>query len=559
MRFGFSYVTASLSRRLTLMTVAIIFVTVALFVGYGYWSQKSAGLAAVDGKLRAVAAAVKMETDAFHDRMQNPAAIDKGAYERMVKDLSRFAEEAGVKYVYTVMEKEGKLFFSTSSYTREEMEKGEHMKMFDPYEDPSQGLKAAIADGKVHFDEYTDQWGSFRSVFIPATSPGGVRYVTCVDLEISNIAAMLRKQLLYTSLLGCLVFMIAIVATMLMIHPMSRTIVTLTEGVSRITRGDLSVNLECTRTDELGRLARDMNGMVANLRSIVGSVQESAGEIVHAAGDQYRRALQMATDAEDVAGQASTVATAGEEIAGTSGEITQNCINTSEASSIANKMASSGEDVVAETITRMHRIAERVNETAQTISGLGKRSDQIGVIAATIEDIADQTNLIALNAAIEAARAGEVGRGFAVVADEVRALAERTAKATREITTMIRTIQQETAGAIASMQEGVTEVNAGTDGAARSRKALQEILEQINAVSFQVNQIATASGEQTITTSEISKSIHQITHVVQETAQSAHKSADAADRMQLLAGRLQELMGQFRTAETETASASGSP
>lgn len=158
-----------------------------------------------------------------------------------------------------------------------------------------------------------------------------------------------------------------------------------------------------------------------------------------------------------------------------------------------------GSEVVSNTVKVMGNIAQRVHETARTVESLGARSDQIGGIINTIQDIADQTNLLALNAAIEAARAGEQGRGFAVVADEVRALAERTTKATKEIGDMIKAIQGETKKAVSAMEAGVNEVELGTTEAAKSGESLQKIVEQINAVSMQVNQVATAAEEQTAT------------------------------------------------------------
>jgi methyl-accepting chemotaxis protein len=194
----------------------------------------------------------------------------------------------------------------------------------------------------------------------------------------------------------------------------------------------------------------------------------------------------------------------------------------------------------------MQAIADKVRESAHTVSSLGARSDQIGAIVGTIEDIYDQTNMLALNAAIEAARAGEQGRGFAVVADEVRALAERTTKATHEIGEMIKAIQSETGGAVASMEHGVREVEKGMDSSRRSGEALQQILEAISDVNLQVQQIATAAEEQTAVTGEISSNIHQITDVVQDTAKGAHQTADAASGLSHTAHDLQQLVNRFK-------------
>jgi methyl-accepting chemotaxis protein len=180
------------------------------------------------------------------------------------------------------------------------------------------------------------------------------------------------------------------------------------------------------------------------------------------------------------------------------------------------------------------------------VASLGERSNQIGEIVATIEDIADQTNLLALNAAIEAAKAGEMGRGFAVVADEVRALAERTTSATKEISHMIKTIQNETRQAITAMEAGVRDTEQGAAEAATIETALQNILEQVNDVTMQISQIATAAEEQTATTSEITSNMHKVSDVIDETSQEARSISSIAEELNTTAEELQRLMGQFR-------------
>ena len=320
------------------------------------------------------------------------------------------------------------------------------------------------------------------------------------------------------------------------------------DNLAQVASGDLTARTEVKSKDEMGMLAKAVNEMADKLRATMNRVAENSVQVATAATQLSATAVQIATGAEEVAAQTGTVATASEEMSATSSDIARNCHFAADGSKIATDRATAGAAVVEQTVQVMGRIASQVQASAATVSGLGSRSDQIGEIVGTIEDIADQTNLLALNAAIEAARAGEQGRGFAVVADEVRALAERTTRATREIGEMIKSIQLETRQAVGAMEEGVKEVEKGTREAAKSGESLRDILEQISDVTMQVNQIATAAEQQTCTTGEITSNIQQITEVVQETSRGAHTSAGAASDLAHLAEDLHRLVGQFRLA-----------
>lgn len=345
------------------------------------------------------------------------------------------------------------------------------------------------------------------------------------------------------SLIACLI--IGLLLAIVISRMISRPIGDMARQAQRVADGELNVRINQDSNDEIGQLSASFNKMVESLRDVISKVVATSGQVTNAADQLRATSEQMSTGAEQVVAQASTVATASEEMAATSGDIAQNCAMAANSSRDANNAALAGAEVIQATVTGMSRIAERVKGTAVTVEGLGARSDQIGAIVGTIEDIADQTNLLALNAAIEAARAGEQGRGFAVVADEVRALAERTTRATKEISDMIKAIQQETRSAVTAMEEGVREVARGTEDAARSGAALQEILDQINSVTSQVNQIATAAEEQTATTNQISSNILQINDVVHVTARGAQESASASAKLASLAEDLQAIVGRF--------------
>ncbi|WP_168205956.1 bacteriohemerythrin [Geobacter sp. FeAm09] len=363
--------------------------------------------------------------------------------------------------------------------------------------------------------------------------------------QVHEVASLTRTWIIVLVLVGLVIgVVLALVTVRTICSPLRR----LASDAEHIATGDLGVQVRVDSEDEVGHLARSFEKMVNSLREMIGTLADSSAQISNSSSEMQTDAEKMAFGAEEVAAQSIGVATASEEMSATSGDIAQNCQLAAESAQRANQAADHGAGVVESSISVMHRIAERVQSSATTVEALGKRSDEIGAIVGTIEDIADQTNLLALNAAIEAARAGEQGRGFAVVADEVRALAERTTKATREIGQMIKAIQQETKTAVSAMEEGVAEVEQGTEEAARSGEALRRIQDEINAVNLQVQQIATAAEEQTATTGEISTNIHQITNVAQNTVEGARNTSTTAQQLSRLSDELQRLVGQFKLA-----------
>ena len=326
----------------------------------------------------------------------------------------------------------------------------------------------------------------------------------------------------------------------------------LTEIVAALEKaagGDLSVRTEVKGNGEFARLAKAFNTMMEDMNKAMRQFF-SVADLVRDSVVMVRSTTDaMACAAEEVAIQAGSIATASEEMSATSSDIARNCLYAAESAQKATLQTHSGSELVQSSARLMDKIAQRVNVSSSTVEGLGSRSDQIGAIVNTIEDIADQTNLLALNAAIEAARAGEQGRGFAVVADEVRALAERTTKATKEIATMIKSIQNETQSAVGSMAEGVEEVKRGTIEANRSGEALEDILNQINELTMQISQVATAAEEQTATTHEITSNIQMITDVVNRNVENAHSTTQATGMLAEQVDNLHALVSHFRLAK----------
>ena len=423
-------------------------------------------------------------------------------------------------------------------------------KMNGPFSQPLEEMrKTALTKGMAgNFGILPEDWFKTITAKINAMKEQEDQMAAQMGVKADSLAGNAKQSLIFsaaiagsasaTAFLFAFIFMTGITTPLKTMVAMLRDIA---EG-----EGDLTKRLDADRGDEIGEVCRWFNRFVDNVHGIISQVSETTRRVTTSATQLHNTAEHIATAAEEVACQSTTVATASEEMSATSNDISHNCSLAADVSNRASDNARGGALVVQETLEGMNNIATRVSESAQTVKNLGARSDQIGAIVGTIEDIADQTNLLALNAAIEAARAGEQGRGFAVVADEVRALAERTTRATKEIGSMIKGIQQETNGAVSGMENGVKEVERGMNSSRKSGEALQQILDAINDVTLQVHQIATAAEEQTAVTGEISSNINQITDVVQETAKGAHETAREASALTNLAADLEKLVGRFK-------------
>ncbi|WP_200154629.1 methyl-accepting chemotaxis protein [Chromatium okenii] len=274
-----------------------------VFLMYTYQEQKRAILDGIDAKLLASAEGARLVGDNYHNQPMQPDTITAEVYQAFIERLSVFAEQANVVYVYLLIEKDERILFTASSYTKEEKETGELTNFFDAYDDASDGLKATFAEHKMHYDQYSDQWGEFRSVFVPATSSAGIDYVIGVDISLAGIDDMLMATLFNRILIAALLFVIGTIVLLVVTQRMvAQPLLQVVHIFTQIGNGDYSKRIESKRRDEIGTLLRALDAMQHNL--------DERTKIEQAAANTMRRitsALDKASTSMMVADQEGTL------------------------------------------------------------------------------------------------------------------------------------------------------------------------------------------------------------------------------------------------------------
>jgi methyl-accepting chemotaxis protein len=320
----------------------------------------------------------------------------------------------------------------------------------------------------------------------------------------------------------------------------------LVRASSRIAAGDLSTEITGLKVkNEIGDLAHDFNAMVTNLRTIIGQVKNGAVQLAAATEQLSSTADQIVQGSIEQDNKSTQVATASQELSSTIEDVARNAGSAAESAKEASAEANTGGQIVEKSVSSINGIASIAGKTSEVMSVLGSRSNEVGVIIKVIDDIASQTNLLALNAAIEAARAGEQGRGFAVVADEVRKLAEKTTQATKEITETISVIQEDTNKAIASMDDEMRAVDEGVQLSKDAGSALESIVKRVDEVTSMIEQIATASEEQSSAANQIGNDIDDVVSISKAASTGAQEIAQASSSIAQLASDLQAIVETF--------------
>jgi methyl-accepting chemotaxis protein len=320
----------------------------------------------------------------------------------------------------------------------------------------------------------------------------------------------------------------------------------ISEVAMAISRNDITHQCSVESHDTIGEIVTSFNKMAHNLRELIGQVAIMGGNVNQEA-EVIQNVMSKVRGRFDEQYQSTkAIISSMDDLSSTVGDISQNASQVAEASRNASHLAKAGGNVVQETIRGMRQINASVSAAANAVTSLGHKSDEIGAIVAVINGIAEQTNLLALNAAIEAARAGEQGRGFAVVADEVRKLAEKTANATKEIGQMIQSIQEETRHTVLTMESGTAQVQEGTTKAEEAGGALQEIMSSVESVSNMIERIAAGAATQNQMVGGILDRVQEISTKIEETIADTVASEKASKDLAAQSAELDTALRRFK-------------
>ncbi|GLH36969.1 methyl-accepting chemotaxis protein [Pseudomonas moraviensis] len=356
-------------------------------------------------------------------------------------------------------------------------------------------------------------------------------------------AAHAKNMLLIATVLALVFGLLAAwIITRQIIIPLTQTL----KVAERVAAGDLTHNLVSLRRDELGQLQRSMQSMTQGLRELIGGISDGVTQIASAAEELSAVTEQTSAGVNNQKVETDQVATAMNEMAATVQEVARNAEEASEAAVAADQQAREGDKVVGEAIAQIERLAIEVGHSTEAMGELKRESDKIGSVLDVIKSVAQQTNLLALNAAIEAARAGEAGRGFAVVADEVRSLAQRTQKSTEEIEELIVGLQNGTQQVATIMDNSRSLTDSSVELTRRAGGSLESITRTVSAIQAMNQQIAAAAEQQSAVAEEINRSVLNVRDVSDQTSAASEETAASSVELARLGTHLQMLVGRFK-------------
>jgi methyl-accepting chemotaxis protein len=521
-------------KKITLFQMLIVFIAIAISVGILIYSNKKVS-EADERQARIIERNVFLK-DRFIDHLNWVDSLKRHIYEG--KEFKKTTDPTKCEF--------GKWYYSFKPSDAEEE------KIYKDIEDPHKRLhetaelilktndiskkkeillssvEPAINEIKGHFDEYKEY----------------------LDKRIKNEYEIMDK---YTDRLNISTFIVFALIGLITVgnyfinrKKIIRPLEDFSNHMDSMSKGDLNINIDNSSNDELGFLAEKIKDMSKNLKRVIQGVSDTSNHVATASEQLSTAVYDLNKGSEDQSLQIEQVASAMTEISQTIMDVAKNASDAVSASKEASNIALKGKESVEKTVNSMIDISETIKDVASTIEELGRSSNEIGNIIMVINDIADQTNLLALNAAIEAARAGEQGRGFAVVADEVRKLAERSSNATREIAEMIKKIQSETKNSVTSMHLGVSKVNEGVQLAEEAKDSLSTIVEASERAVDMVQRIAVAAEEQSSAVEEVSQSTENVAAITKRFLEEISQINIAAESLRKSAAEMRNTISFFK-------------
>jgi len=538
----------TLKARLYILLVSML-VGVVLLGGYEVLELRSHIL---DQKRQAIRAVIESNLAVIQEQYELAKAgkLTEADAQRIAKDSlrrSRFNNGADYLFIYdfngtnlmhgSKIEREGKNFLDTKdpngkAYIKEwnELVRRDGEGYID-YMFPKPGTNDPIP--KISYAKAFQPWGWWLGTGV---------YIEDVDEEFHRAAL---KSLIFLIVIGTALGVLGWTINRSVQRQIGGEPAGAAEQAEGFASGDLTRQI-VSSSDQPGNLLATLGHMQEKLAGIVRNIRASTEQVAHQSSDLSVSAGEISKAAQRQADSSAATAAAVEELTVSINEISQIALTTESNSRQTADLAGKGADVVRRAAKEMENIAGSVNESTQRIQTLVGRSQEIGSITQVIREIADQTNLLALNAAIEAARAGEQGRGFAVVADEVRKLAERTSQATAEITQMVAAIQDDTQQAVQAMEGATPRVKGGQELAQQATGLLDQIQQQANDSLDKAREVANATRSQATTANEIAGHVESIASMTEQTNAATLSNADAADQLKAVADRLQTELAYFK-------------
>jgi methyl-accepting chemotaxis protein len=368
-----------------------------------------------------------------------------------------------------------------------------------------------------------------------------------VNLKQESVRAQIGKVMSILTGVGIIIVLTGVGVSILLTRSVTRPMNLMQSTIAEVDRNsDFTRRIPVSSKDEFGQIAHSFNKLMAALQQTLSQVLDSVAKVSDAAQTLSAASSQVATSSSSQSEATSSMAAAIEQMTVSINHVSDSAHEALDISRTSGKLSTEGGDVISKAASEMSQIEVTVRHTAQAIEDLDQQSNQISSIVQVIKDVADQTNLLALNAAIEAARAGEQGRGFAVVADEVRKLAERTTKATEEITQMIGSMQHSAQTAVSTMETAVDQVSGGVALANQAGSAIVQIKDGAEQVVGVVNDISSALAEQSSASNDIAAQVEKVAQMTEENSAAAAETSSAANNLQELASDMRETVNRFK-------------